>query len=288
MTSMLLAALVSLSISTGRAADLASASAARATPHATAFPGWSPLGAPDDPLDGLARSDEDLRDAFAAPPSAQWLQRDLRSGDLARELSAIRGASRPHNTDAIAPISGVLLRLDRPASLRAAAALALGRIHDLVAATSLLEALKDPDAGVRASVALALGRLHARLAAPDLERQLILDPAWTARYAAAVALSKFPGADAPLAAALAADPAWQVRQQAARSLQFLPTPRAMHALTRALLDEDASVRASAAFSLGEVGGPAERRALSLAVRVETDPAARLLMNDAERVALARR
>ncbi|NNN04392.1 MAG: hypothetical protein HKL90_00690, partial [Elusimicrobia bacterium] len=227
------------------------------------------------------------RDAFAAPPSAQWLQRDLRSGDLARELSAVRGAARPRNTDAIAPLSGVLLRLDQPASLRAAAALALGSIRDLVAATSLIQALKDPDAGVRASAALALGRLHARIAAPDLERSLSVDPAWTARYAAAVALSKFPGADIALAASLSADPAWQVRQQAARSLQFLPTPRALHALTRALLDADASVRASAAFSLGEVGGPAERRALSLAVRVETDPAARLLMNDAERVALAR-
>lgn len=287
MISALLAALVSLSASTGRAAGLASVSAARVTPHAADFPGWSPLGAPDDPLDGLARNDEDLRDAFAAPPSAQWLQRDLRSGDLARQLSAVRGAARPRNTDAIAPLSGVLLRLDLPASLRAAAALALGRIRDRVAATSLLQALKDPDAGVRASAALALGRLHARLAAPDLEHVLLIDPDWTARYAAAVALAKFPGADVALAASLSADPAWQVRQQAARSLQFLPTPRALHSLTRALLDEDASVRASAAFSLGEVGGTAERRALSLAVRVETDPAARLLMNDAERVALAR-
>ena len=170
MISALLAVLVSLSASTGRAAGLASVSAARVTAHATDFPGWSPLGAPDDPLDGLARNDEDLRDAFAAPPSAQWLQRDLRSGDLTRQLSAVRGAARPRNTDAIAPLSGVLLRLDLPASLRAAAALALGRIRDRVAATSLLQALKDPDAGVRASAALALGRLHARLAAPDLEK----------------------------------------------------------------------------------------------------------------------
>jgi len=285
MTSALLAVVVSLSASTGRAAGLAPAPTAAV--RADAFPGWASLGEPEDPLEALGRDDEDLRDSFAAPASALWLQNDLRTADLAGKLSAIRAAARPHNTDAIPTLSGVLLRWDLPASLRATAALALGRIKDRVAATVLAQALHDPRPEVRAAAALALGRLRAKETAGDLEHTLLADLAWPARYAAAVALARFPDADVPLSTALSADAAWQVRQQAARSLQFSPTPLALRTLTQALTDPEPSVRASAAYSLGEVGGPAQRRMLSTALRAETDPAARLVMQDAERVALSR-
>ncbi len=277
-----LAVIAMLCVVSARAAGPASAPG-----RATAFPGWSQLGAPDDPLDGLTRDGEDLRDAYAAPPSAAWLMRGLRQPDLTARLEAVREAARPRNAEAIGPLSGLLLRLDQPASLRAAAALGLGRVGDRSAQPSLSQALCDPDASVRASAAIALGRLRAREASADLEHALLRDPAWTVRYAAAVALGKFPGSDVPLCASLSADPAWQVRQQAARSLQARPTPASRRALVAALLDPDASVRASAAFSIGEIGTRAERRALSLALRVETDPAARLLMREALRSALAK-
>jgi HEAT repeat protein len=286
MTSALLAVVVSLSASTGRAAGLAPAAPASVR-AADAFPGWGPLGEPEDPLESLGRDDEDLRDAFAAPPSAMWLQNDLRTADLAGKLSAVRAAARPHNVDAIPTLSGVLLRLDQPSALRAAAALALGRIRDRVAATVLAQGLRDPSPEVRAASALALGRLRAHDFTVDLEHALLADLAWPARYAAAVALARFPGSDLPLTTALSADAAWQVRQQAARSLQFVPTRLALRTLTRALSDPEASVRASAAYSLGEIGGPEELRRLSAALRDEKDPAARLVMQDAERVALSR-
>jgi HEAT repeat protein len=285
MISTLLAVLVSLSASSGRAAGLASAPAP--VRSADAFPGWGPLGEPDDPLESLTHEDEGLRDSFAAPPSALWLQNDLRTSNLAGKLSAIRAAARPHNTDAIATLSGVLLRLDQPATLRATAALALGRIRDRVAATVLEQGLQDPSPEVRASAALALGRLRAHEAAAPLAHTLLADLAWPARYAAAVALARFPDSNIPLSTALAADAAWQVRQQAARSLQFDPSPLALRTLVGALSDPDPSVRASAAYSLGEIGGSAERRRLSIALRMEKDPAAHLVMQDAERVALSR-
>jgi HEAT repeat protein len=254
---------------------------------ADAFPGWGPLGAPEDPLQRLAREDEGLRDSYSSALPASRLQDELRGSNLAGKLNAVRESARPRNVAAIPTLSGVLLRWDLPAPLRAAAALALGRIKDRVALTILTQGLQDPSPDVRAASALALGRIHAPKSAPYLEHALFSDLAWPTRYAAAVALARFPGSDRPLSTALSVDASWQVRQQAARSLQFTATPLSLRTLTQALADTDPSVRASAAYSLGEIGGMSERRRLGAALRVETDPSARLAMQDAERVALSR-
>jgi len=255
--------------------------------EADEFPGWKPLGEPEDPLAALDRDGEHLRDAFAAPPSAMWLQNDLRSPRMLDRLAAVRAAARPRGVAALPALYAVLKNREEDAEVRAAAALALGRIRDRSAARALAAALADPDARVRAGAAIALGRLRGAASSDPLARALLTDAAWSVRYAAAVALARDSSADIALSAALASDSAWQVRQQAARSLQFCPGAVARAALTRALGDPEPVVRAAAASALGEIAGVSERQRLAAALRAEPDSAARLVMADAERRALAR-
>jgi HEAT repeat protein len=182
-----------------------------------------------------------------------------------------------------------MLRLDQPTQVRAAAALALGRIHDRIAVGALGEALQDPASEVRYAAALSLGRLPADGVATRLSRVLKGDPSWQVRYAAAIALGrtqkKFVGPD--LADALVYDPSWQVRQQAARSLQEIGTPLAVDTLSAALHDVDPSVRAAAGTSLGELPDAEGHRAIAEALREEKDPSVRRILTLAARRAVSR-
>lgn len=255
-----------------------------------AFPSASGLfGDAVDPLAALAIGDEDLRDSLNSLPTSATLQTGLRDSSLSVRLEAVRAAAWPRHVEAVPHLSGVMLRLDQPSSLRAAAALALGRIGDGIAVSALAEALKDPSPDVRYAAALSLGRLPADGVATRLERTLRSDPAWQPRYAAAIALGRTrkPFAADPLADALASDPAWQVRQQAARSLQDLGTAHAAQALASALRDPEPSVRAAAGSGLAEIGGPEQRRAVVQALREETEPSVRAVLAVAERRALSR-
>ncbi|MDE2489489.1 MAG: HEAT repeat domain-containing protein, partial [Elusimicrobia bacterium] len=204
----------------------------------------------DDPLAALG-ADPDLRDAVASPPSGAWLMARLRSPLTAERLRAIREASIPRDLDGVPALSATMLRLDEPASVRAAAALALGRIGDEIAVPSLAAALKDPAPEVRYAAALSLGRIPVEGVATRLERVLRLDPDWRPRYAALIGLgrSRKSFVEPDLARALATDPAWQVRQQAARSLADLGDRRGAAALEKALRDREPSVRAAAGASL---------------------------------------
>ncbi|MBI3564027.1 MAG: HEAT repeat domain-containing protein [Elusimicrobia bacterium] len=204
-------------------------------------------------------------------------------------LAAVRAAARPRGVEAVPHLAGAMLRLDQPVQVRAAAALALGRIGDGIAVKALAEALHDPSPEVRYSVALSLGRFTADGVATRLERVLRADPDWKPRYAAAIALGRTrkPFAASALADALTGDPAWQVRQQAARSLQELGTAHALTALVEGLMDADPSVRAASGQALLESGGPDERRSVLDHLRAEPDPAVRGLLSRAARRALVR-
>lgn len=237
-----------------------------------------------DPLSSLAVAGEDLRDSLNSLSPADALKLGLRDVSIAARLAAVSAAAFPHDVAAVPSLAGVMLRLDQPSRLRAAAALALGRIGDRVAVPALVEALKDPLPDVRFAAALSLGRLPADGVVTRLERTLRSDPAWGPRYAAAIALGrarKAFGAGA-LAEALSSDPAWQVRQQAARSLADLGTAHAAQALTTALNDPEPSVRAAAGAGLAEIGAPEQRRAAARARRDETDPSVRAVLAVAER------
>jgi HEAT repeat protein len=263
-------------------------SAARA--GESAFPSTDRLfGDTPDPLDSLAVGDDDLRDSVASPPSAATLQAGLRSNRESARIDAVRASARPRGVEAVPHLAGAMLRLDQPVQVRAAAALALGRIGDGIAVKALAEALRDPSPEVRYSAALSLGRMPADGVATRLEHVLRSDPAWQPRYAAAIALGRMrkPFAAFPLADALSSDPAWQVRQQAARSLQDLGTDHALAALAVGLHDPEASVRAAAGSALAESGGPVERRAVADALRTEPDPSVRAMLTAATRRALLR-
>ncbi|MFI5347610.1 MAG: HEAT repeat domain-containing protein [Elusimicrobiota bacterium] len=263
---------------------------AAAHPSDASFPSTErTFGDSVDPLDSLTVAGEDLRDAVAAVPSPAALQTGLRSPAVLTRLSAIRAAAYPRDVQAVPYLSAVMLRYDEVSQVRAAAALALGRINDRVAVAALAEGLKDPSPEVRYAAALSLGRLPADGVATRLGRALQKDPSWQVRYAACIALGRtrkaFVAED--LAAALTGDSAWQVRQQAARSLQDIGTPRAAEALSQALLDPEPSVRAAAGSALAEIGGPAQRRAVAEALRVEADPSVRAVLRVASRRSLSR-
>ena len=168
--------------------------------------------------------------------------------------------------------------------MRAAAALALGRVGDRVAVPALSEGLRDPMPEVRYAAALSLGRLPADGVVTRLERALKTDPSWQVRYAAAIALgrAKKNFASQALAEALEGDAAWQVRQQAARSLQDLASPRATTALVGALLDPEPSVRAAAGAALAESDVLSLRSAVADALAGEKDPSVRAVLNAASR------
>jgi len=238
-----------------------------------------------DPLDSLAVGDEELRDSLNSAPASDALQRGLREASVEGRLAAVRAAAYPRNVSADPLLAGVMLRLDQPAKLRAAAALAMGRIGDRIAVGSLSEALKDPAPEVRYAAALSLGRLPADGVATRLEHVLLTDPVWQARYAAAIALGRTRKAFAASALedALSTDPAWQVRQQAARSLQDLGTIHAAAALRDALDDQDPSVRAAAGIGLAAIGDPEQRRIVAQAAAGETDPTVRAVLASAARL-----
>jgi HEAT repeat protein len=262
----------------------------RAAPRPDAvFPATEKLLGDDaDPLASLAAG-EDLRDSLNSRPTSDALRTGLRDSSVSVRLAAVRAAAYPRDVAAVPHLSGVMLRLDQPSTLRAAAALALGRIGDRIAVGALSEALKDPAPEVRYAAALSLGRLPADGVATRLERTLRSDPVWQPRYAAAIALGRSRKAFVAeaLADALVSDPAWQVRQQAARSLQDLGTAHAAAALATALNDLEPSVRAAAGAGLAEIGGPEERRAVVSSLKNEADPSVRAVLALAARRASLR-
>ena len=182
-----------------------------------------------------------------------------------------------------------MLRLDENPEIRAAAATALGRIGDAVAAPSLGEALNDPVPDVRYAAALALGRLPADGAATRLSRALRSDPSWWVRYAAVLALGRTKkGFAVPaLEECLRLEPKWQIRMLAVRSLQDIGGAGAVSAIVKALLDKDSGVRTAAALALGQIGSDDQLPSLSAALKAETDLSARSAQSSAFRRILSK-
>jgi HEAT repeat protein len=242
------------------------------------------LGDSVDPLSSLVTGDEDLRDSLNSVPAGEQLERGLREHSEKARLAAVQASAMPRNVSAVPHLAGVLLRMDQPTELRAAAALAMGRIGDRIAVGSLSEALKDPAPEVRFAAALSLGKLPADGVATRLEHVLRFDPVWQTRYAAAIALGrthKAFAADA-LSHALTDDADWQVRQQAARSLQELGTAHAAAALEDGMFDPDPSVRAAAGAGLAAIGDADQRQNVAQAAKEESDPTVRAVLASATR------
>lgn len=256
-----------------------------------AFPPERLLPPAEDPLDGLAAeaAGEELRDAVAAPPSALWLQAGLRAPRPEQRVSAVFASAVPHNIHAVPHLRGVLLRLDEAPEVRAAAAVALGRIGEGTGLRGLIEALKDPAPEVRVAAALALGQLRGDGAVTALGRTLSSDSSWWVRHAAAISLGRGrrPFAVGALAEALGSEPRWQVRLQAVKSLQELGTPRAAEAASVALADPDSGVRAAAGQAVAAIGSYRQVSALTAALDAENDPSTREILRSSYRKLLAR-
>ncbi len=276
---------------------------AAASPVSYPLPGYAPpparsddfpptgklLGEAEDPLAALTAPDDDLRDALVSPPSPAWLMGGLRASNPADRLATVHSAAIPRHVAAVPPLSAVMLHLDELPEIRAAAATALGRIGDAVAAPSLSEALGDPEPGVRYAAALALGRLPAEGAATRLSRVLRTDPSWWVRYAAVLALgrTKKGFVVGALEECLRVEPKWQIRMLAVRSLQDVGGPRAAEAAALALRDKDSGVRTAAAIALGAIGDEAQLPYLNAALKTEPDLSARTAQSAAFRRILAK-
>jgi HEAT repeat protein len=279
---------------------LALPSGAATAPGRTPLPGYSGDAFPvdkvlppaEDPLDGLAAeaAGEDLRDAVGAAPSALWLQAGLRSARPTERVAAVLASGVPHNAAAVPHLRGALLRLDEEPEVRAAAAVALGRIGDGTALRGLIEGMKDPAAEVRVAAALSLGRLRGDGAATVLSKALLSDSSWWVRHASAIALGragKTFAVDA-LRQSLQTEPRWQVRLQAVESLREIAGPRAAEAASMALADPDSGVRAAAGQALGAIGGESELTPLHVALKQETDASTRAVLTAAFRKLLGGR
>lgn len=258
--------------------------------HAEDFPPNARLlGEVEDPLAALTAEDSDLRDAVISPPTAAWLMSGLRSSNPDDRLAAVHSAAIARNVVAVPSLAGVMLRLDEKPEMRAAAATALGRIGDAVAAPSLSEALNDPVPDVRYAASLALGRMPIAGAATRLSRALRSDPSWWVRYAAVLALGRTRKSFAvdALSECLRVEPKWQIRMLAVRSLQDVGGPRAAETIGVALNDKDSGVRTAAAIALGDIGGDDQLQYLTAALRTEPDPSARSAQAAAFRRILAK-
>jgi HEAT repeat protein len=168
----------------------------------------------------------------------------------------------------------VTLLDDPQAIVRLTAAEALGKIGDGKAGPFLLPVLHDPDPKVRAAAARSVGALS--VTGKEVETELaalLADPDPPVRHAAAQALG-IREATPTLTSALTGllinpDPA--VRQAAGHALLLVERHGALQALSRAVTDEDPTVRQWAVAALGETGDV--RATPVLLERLRHDPVA---------------
>ncbi len=182
-------------------------------------------------------------------------------GPVAMLIDQLRRSKRARQRAAIATCLGVMCSGNTPRQQRfAKATRATSRTArqestpDPRPIEVLIEALSDSDALVREAAAQALGLIGDPRAADPLARRL-KDPDEYVRKRAASALMLLPSADALVALNEAAvnDPAPDVRRYAVEALGWLAHPVSVRTLIKALDDESAEVRTSAARYLGRLG-----------------------------------
>jgi len=148
-----------------------------------------------------------------------------------------------------------VLRTDESAAVRRAAAWSLGEIADAMAIPALSEALsRDRDAETRKNAASALGHIDSPRGTPALMQALERDTEAAVRIEAAEALANIedPAATDALIRVLDRDDDPGVRRAVIEAIDHMESARAVPAVSRALRDKDASVRRAAAEALGSM------------------------------------
>lgn len=169
-----------------------------------------------------------------------------------------------------------VLRTDESAQVRRAAAWSLGEIADAQAIPALADALtRDRDADVRKNAASALGNIDSPRATSALTTALERDSEVAVRIQAAEALSNIKDGTAldALIRVLDRDDDPGVRRAVLEAINNLEGSRAMAAVSRALRDANAEVRLAAAEALGSMDDREAVPALMAAAR-DADPEVR--------------
>jgi putative membrane-bound dehydrogenase-like protein len=138
---------------------------------------------------------------------------------------------------------------DPAAEVRAQAVRELAMRYVSAAADELIKALKDTDPEVRLQAAIGLGRMRADKAVPALQKTLSEEDRWI-RFAARIALIKI--GDWKQFAPLLKTQDSRVREQAWLAFDSAFDVKAVAVLAQLAHDDDATVRANAAATLGRV------------------------------------
>lgn len=157
----------------------------------------------------------------------------------------------------------ILQGLDsRDASVREAAAFALGFSRHRAALDPLAAATASPDPALRAFAIAALGMLGFRDAPMEPFRKLLRDDVWQVRLAALFGLRHLGSCNTAVLEAVhdrLADPVMGIRNEAVLALGRIGGTAALEMiLGRPLQDPEALVRQNAARALGALRKPAER------------------------------
>lgn len=204
------------------------------------------------------------RDIARAEDSRQWADGRLRGYLTHRDASvrarAALAVGRLQDSSTVGAVTPLLA--DADPRVRLEAAFALGEIGHASARAALEAALGDRDANVRPRVLEALGKLGDRAATPRVVA-LLGDPSPAMRGEAAVALWRLADTSAVEALiARCADGDAGVRWRAVYALEKLPLPARIVPVAAGLLrDRDALVRAHAARTLGRLKSRAAMPAL---------------------------
>ncbi len=214
----------------------------------------SPAGSAEDPaatsdMSGVMPDEHRVQDPDAAPAR----QSNPPAGERNAAIGALAEALR-----------------DPVASVRQAAAEALGNTKDSVAVRALMEVLRtDESPMVRRSAAWSLGEIADALAIPALADALARDRDTEVRKNAASALGSIdnPRATPALMTALERDAEVSVRIQAAESLANIEDPAAVDALIRTLdRDDDPGVKRAVIEAIHHMEGARAVPAVSRALR----------------------
>ena len=218
---------------------------------------------------------------MAAAPAVTSGRHDMRAQNTLRSLPySQKEEDEVSDSSRAARVAALVTALkDNDASVRAAAAEALGRLDDKSAGNALAGLLNDPSPEVQEKAIMSLAELEDPRAVPGLEK-LLASPDADIRQQAAGRLGDVGLTVAPAALVNALkDPNADVRESAANSLGSIDDQKVVPALVPLLNDPDKDVQEATVNALHSIGGPVAMQALIGALK-SSDPKVRRMAAEA--------